>query len=122
MFDAFPGQVIIVRNIGELLEKPCKMKLRKAGDRGKFINGNLLGAMLVDVTAYIHELLNIFVLFVCRKITEQRGQVVGFPTYKYKEVDQQGYKLSFVNVSKEIVDSLVDEGKVYLFQLYTKDF
>ncbi len=40
----------------------------------------------------------------------------------YKEVENQGYKLSFVNVSVDYVNSLVDEGKIYLFQIYSKDF
>lgn len=40
----------------------------------------------------------------------------------YKEVEQQGYKVSFVNVSQSYVDRLVDEGKLYLFQIYSKDF
>lgn len=40
----------------------------------------------------------------------------------YREVEHQGYKLSFVNVSVDYVNSLVDEGKIYLFQIYNKDF
>lgn len=40
----------------------------------------------------------------------------------YREVDQQGYKLSFRNVSVSYIHSLVDEGKLYLFQIYNKDF
>ena len=40
----------------------------------------------------------------------------------YREVEQQGYKLSFTNVSASYIDKLVDEGKMYLFQIYNKDF
>lgn len=40
----------------------------------------------------------------------------------YREVEHQGYKLSFVNVSEDYVNGLVDEGKIYLFQIYNKDF
>lgn len=48
-------------------------------------------------------------------------------TYKdlsgfYHEVEQQGYKLSFTNVSASYIDKMVDEGKMYLFQIYNKDF
>ena len=32
------------------------------------------------------------------------------------------YKISFQNVNKSLVDSLVDSGKLYLFQIYNKDF
>lgn len=40
----------------------------------------------------------------------------------YREVEQQGYKISFRNVSMEYINRLVDEGKIYLFQIYNKDF
>lgn len=40
----------------------------------------------------------------------------------YKEVEQQGYKITFTNVSVSYIERLVDEGKLYLFQLYNKDF
>lgn len=40
----------------------------------------------------------------------------------YREVEMQGYKLSFAKVSADYVEKLVDEGKLYLFQIYNKDF
>lgn len=40
----------------------------------------------------------------------------------YKEVEQQGYKLSFRDVSVDYINRLVEEGKLYLFQIYNKDF
>lgn len=40
----------------------------------------------------------------------------------YREVEQQGYKITFRNVSARYIDQLVDEGKIYLFQIYNKDF
>ncbi len=40
----------------------------------------------------------------------------------YREVEQQGYKISFRNVATFYIDKLVDEGKLYLFQIYNKDF
>lgn len=40
----------------------------------------------------------------------------------YGEVERQGYKVSFVKVSTAYIDKLVDEGKIYLFQIYNKDF
>lgn len=40
----------------------------------------------------------------------------------YREVEQQGYKILFKPISVDYVDSLVDEGKLYLFQIYNKDF
>lgn len=38
------------------------------------------------------------------------------------EVEQQGYKISFQNVSTAYIDQCVKEGKLYLFQIYNKDF
>ncbi len=40
----------------------------------------------------------------------------------YREVEQQGYMINFRNVSAEYINQLVDEGKIYLFQIYNKDF
>lgn len=40
----------------------------------------------------------------------------------YREVSDQGYKLTFSKISSEYIDQLVEEGKIYLFQIYNKDF
>lgn len=40
----------------------------------------------------------------------------------YREVEHQGYKLSFRNISATYIDQLVKDGKIYLFQIYNKDF
>lgn len=40
----------------------------------------------------------------------------------YNEVDAQSYKTDFKEWSSDYIDSLVDDGKIYLFQLYNKDF
>ena len=37
-------------------------------------------------------------------------------------VGMQGYKITFRKVSVDYIGSLVDEGKIYLFQIYNKDF
>jgi hypothetical protein len=39
----------------------------------------------------------------------------------YGEVDKQGYKIEFVPINKIILDKLVEEGKVYLFEIRNKD-
>ncbi len=43
-------------------------------------------------------------------------------SYFYKEVKDQGYNVNFSKVSKTYIDTLVKEGKLYLFKLYNKDF
>ncbi|MCQ2560996.1 MAG: type V CRISPR-associated protein Cas12a/Cpf1, partial [Clostridia bacterium] len=40
----------------------------------------------------------------------------------YREITEQGYKVTFKNISEEYINRLVDEGKLYLFQIYNKDF
>lgn len=40
----------------------------------------------------------------------------------YREVQQQAYKLSFRKISESYINKLVDEGKIYLFKIYNKDF
>lgn len=40
----------------------------------------------------------------------------------YNEVSSQGYKIKFDKIDAKYVDKLVREGKLYLFQIYNKDF
>lgn len=40
----------------------------------------------------------------------------------FAEIQQQGYKITFQNISSDYIDQLVNEGKLYLFQIYNKDF
>ena len=50
--------------------------------------------------------------------TKDYADISGF----YKEVEQQGYKITFQNIDAAYIDELVEEGKLYLFQIYNKDF
>ncbi len=40
----------------------------------------------------------------------------------YQEVTEQGYCLDFVDIPKRYINDLVESGKLYLFQIYNKDF
>lgn len=40
----------------------------------------------------------------------------------YREVERQGYKITFQSVSTAYIDQLINDGKLYLFQIYNKDF
>lgn len=40
----------------------------------------------------------------------------------YREVTEQGYKLSFTNIPVSEIEKMVEDGKLYLFQIYNKDF
>jgi len=40
----------------------------------------------------------------------------------FGDVESQGYIIRFKNVSVDYINQLVEEGKIYLFQIYNKDF
>lgn len=50
--------------------------------------------------------------------TNQYADISAF----YREVEEQGYNLSFESISKRDVLELVDCGKLYMFKIYNKDF
>lgn len=54
----------------------------------------------------------------CFSDTDSYEDISGF----FREVDQQGYKIGFSKIDGATIDKWVDEGKVYLFQIYNKDF
>lgn len=50
--------------------------------------------------------------------TSTYNDISGF----YREVEQQGYMLGYRKISESFINQLVDEGKLYLFQIWNKDF
>jgi CRISPR-associated protein Cpf1 len=40
----------------------------------------------------------------------------------YREVEQMGYKISYKQIPVSYIDKMVEEGKLFLFQIYNKDF
>jgi len=40
----------------------------------------------------------------------------------YREVQEQGYKITFATIPEQTINKWVEEGQLYLFQLYNKDF
>ncbi len=40
----------------------------------------------------------------------------------YREISNQGYSVRFNKISKNYIDGLVENGYIYLFQIYNKDF
>ena len=40
----------------------------------------------------------------------------------YREVEKQGYKIAFSKITNSEINSLVNDGKLFLFQIYNKDF
>lgn len=52
------------------------------------------------------------------KSPEEYGDVSKF----YRDVQVQGYKLSFVSVNNEILNKLENEGKIYRYQIKNKDW
>lgn len=50
--------------------------------------------------------------------TEDYKDISGF----YREVEHQGYKITFRNIDADYIEALVENGQLYLFQIYNKDF
>lgn len=50
--------------------------------------------------------------------TEQYQDISEF----YREISEQGYKITYESVSASYIGSLVRSGNLYLFQIYNKDF
>ena len=50
--------------------------------------------------------------------TDSYQDISGF----YREVEQQGYKITFENIPEDYINQKVEDGKLYLFQIYNKDF
>ena len=50
--------------------------------------------------------------------TETYEDMSGF----YREVEQMGYKISYKRIPVSYIDKMVEEGKLFLFQIYNKDF
>lgn len=79
--------------------------------------------------AFCHQLIDFF-KGIC--LTREDWKVFDFKfsdteTYEdisqfYREVTECGYKVNFVHVAKEDIDSLVDNGNLYLFQIYNRDY
>lgn len=40
----------------------------------------------------------------------------------FKNIENQAYSISYENISSKYVDKMVEEGKIYLFEIYSKDF
>ena len=43
-------------------------------------------------------------------------------SYFYREVQNQGYKITFHKIPEDYIDGLVETGELHLFQIYNKDF
>ena len=50
--------------------------------------------------------------------TKSYEDISGF----YREVQQQGYKITFTNIPERIINQWIDKNQLYLFQLSNKDF
>ena len=50
--------------------------------------------------------------------TESYEDLSGF----YREVEQMGYKITYKNIPVSYIDTMVSKGRLFLFQIYNKDF
>ena len=76
-----------------------------------------------------HDLINYFKACLKEREDVQQFNFKFSPTASYenisdfyREVSNQGYRVSFVDVPKSYIYELVESGKLYLFEIYNKDF
>ncbi len=50
--------------------------------------------------------------------TDEYDDIVGF----YRDVEKQGYKMKYSDISEKFIEDNVSNGNIYLFQIYSKDF
>lgn len=50
--------------------------------------------------------------------TDEYSDLSGF----YREIEKQGYKISFTDIDEEYINGLIEKNELYLFQIYNKDF
>lgn len=79
--------------------------------------------------SFCHELIDYFKQSICLNPDWQVFNFQFSPTESYQgihefyqEVAKQGYKVSFINISTDKIDALVEKGNLLLFQIYNKDF
>ncbi len=96
------------RNINEIRKQKSYLKSSERFDRTNCI-------AFID---YYKERLKYFPFDFNLKPSGQYGDLKDF----VEDVGSQGYRIDFKNISSDYINSLVEEGKLYLFQIYSKDF
>jgi len=78
---------------------------------------------------HCHKLIDFFKTSISKHEDWKQFNFVFSPTSSYedlsgfyREVEHQGYKISFKKIAESYIDDLINEGKLYLFQIYNKDF
>ncbi|MFA6679734.1 MAG: type V CRISPR-associated protein Cas12a/Cpf1 [Candidatus Methanomethylophilaceae archaeon] len=78
---------------------------------------------------FCHDLIDFFKISISKHEDWKKFDFKFSPTNSYedigqfyKEVEKQGYKVSFSKIPIKAIENYVDEGRMFLFQLYTKDF
>ena len=106
----------------EALYQPSE-RIKRIREKGSFKKGsNFIKKDCMELIDFFKESIN----------KNEDWKVFGFefsPTSEYadisqfyKEVQEQGYSIKFKNIPVAYINRLVEEGKLYLFQIYNKDF
>ncbi|MBN1896511.1 MAG: type V CRISPR-associated protein Cas12a/Cpf1 [Candidatus Aenigmarchaeota archaeon] len=139
--DASPGKVVYEKMVYKLLPSPNKM-LPKVFFSNRRINEFAPSEELKKkYKAGTHKKGDQFNIKDCRNLIDFFKESItkhedwkrfGFqfsdtPSYEdlsgfYREVEHQGYKITFQNVPESYINQLVDEGKLFLFKIWNKDF
>ena len=89
MSDSSLHQVFIAGHARKLFEQSGEVKLGKAGKIGEGIDGAVFRTVVVDVVTYIHEFLNIVMLFVGGNVGEFLTGIKVCPADCDKETNHQ---------------------------------
>lgn len=106
--------------VGEFAPSPSLIKKYKAGTHKKGEHFNLSDC---------HTLIDFFKQSISKHDDWSKFGFVFSDTSKYedisgfyREVEHQGYHLSTRKISSAFIRNMVDEGKLYLFRIWNKDF
>lgn len=78
------------------------------------------------------KFLNEYITYMIEKLNERYSDVFDFSFKKpadynsvdefYREVEEQGYSVGFKKIDANFINKCIEEDKLYLFEIYSKDF
>lgn len=85
--DPFAHQIVIKGGFGELLKQPAEVIFAESCNLGYLINGEIFGAVVIDIAADRHELIAVFQLFAGGAVGENGTRVHACAPERDKKAD-----------------------------------
>ena len=128
IYKLLPGPNKMLPKVFLLSEKGIKAYHPTAEMIERYKTGDYKKGPSFDL-AFCHELIDFFKVCITKHPDWSKFGFVFSPTSSYEGIDgfyreiaEQGYRISFEDIPSESVDRLVEEGKLCLFKLWNKDF